>query len=180
MARIGTGPTDRPPELPELFRGGEAAAQAGRELTWRLLALARRWRVRIDERLEATGLTHTRWQALFWIAEHGGEASQQQVADRVGVASSTMVRTIDGLVAQGLVTRTGSGEDKRANMLGLTPAAHSILDEIRTVWDQVRDEVMAALDPAEIAICDLVLRKMLANLIAVQGGGDPSAGRSDL
>ena len=176
MARIGIGPTDRPPELPELFQGGEGAAQAGRELTWRLLALARRWRVRIDARLEATGLTHTRWQALFWIAELGGEASQQQVADRVGVASSTMVRTIDGLVAQGLVTRKGSGEDKRANMLGLTPAAHAILEEIRTVWDQVRDEVLAALDPAEIAICDLVVRKMLGNLIAVQGGGNESDG----
>lgn len=167
---MGTGPTDRPPELPELFRGGEGATQAGREFTWRLLALSRRWRVRIDEKLEATGLTHARWQALFWIAELGGEASQQQVADRCGVASSTMVRTIDGLVAQGLAKRTGNGEDKRANLLGLTPAAHTILGEIRTVWDVVRDEVLAGLDPAEIAICDLILRKMLANLIAVQGG----------
>lgn len=174
MTIIGKGPTDRPPQLPELFRGAEGATQAGREFTWRLLALARRWRVRIDERLEATGLTHTRWQALFWIAELGSEASQQQVADRVGVASSTMVRTIDGLEAEGLVTRTGNGEDKRANLLGLTPAAHTILNEIKSVWDAVRVEVLAGLDPAEIAIGDLIVRKMLANRIAVQGG--PPAG----
>ncbi len=170
MARDGSGPTDRPPELPELLRGAQGTTRAAREFTWRLLSLARRWRLRIDQRLEATGLTHTRWQALFWIMEHRGEASQQQIADRVGVASSTMVRTIDGLVEQGLVTRTGSGEDKRTNLLGVTPAARPILNEIKSVWDDVGDEVLAGLDPAEIAICDLIVRKMLANLIAVQGG----------
>lgn len=167
MAKTGKGPTDRPPELPELFRDGASDTIARREFTWRLLALARRWRVRIDERLAATGLTHARWQALFWIAEHG-EATQQQIADRVGVASSTMVRTIDGLEAQGFVRRVGSQEDKRANLVSLTPAARDILDGIAAAWDEVRDEVLAGLDPAEIAICDLVVRKMLANLIAVQ------------
>ncbi len=169
--RIGRGPDGEPPRLPRRLQRGEGEVGARSAFAWRMLALARRWRVRLDDRLAASGLTHARWQALFWISEYGGEATQQQVADRVGVASSTMVRTIDGLERQGLVTRGGSDADRRANRLAATPAAQAILAEIAQVADAVRDEVLAGLDPAEIAICDLVVGKMLANLIAVQAAG---------
>ncbi|MBC2776055.1 MarR family winged helix-turn-helix transcriptional regulator [Parasphingopyxis marina] len=167
--RAGGNDPDRP-RLPRVLESSEKDIQAQREFAWRLIALARRWTARLDERLAENGLTSARWQALFWISEQDGTVTQQQIADRIGVASSTMVRTIDGLEQHGLVKRAGSKEDKRANTLSITPAAAAILDDIREGADAVRKEVLGEIHPAEIAMCDMVTEKMLTNLLAAKNG----------
>jgi len=163
----------RPIELPQVLADLDDGDREEREFAWRVVALARRWTARLDEELTAQGLTHARWQALFWISENDGSVTQQQLADRIGVASSTMVRTIDGLERQGLIRRIDSEQDKRAKVLRLTPDAKKILSDITDIASRVRKQALAALHPAEIAICDMVVTKMLGNLTGKREGADP-------
>lgn len=150
------------PHRPE--RDGDRAIARQRDFAWKLIALARRWRARLDEKFAEAGQTQARWQALFWISAFDGKATQQQIADRIGVAASTMVRTLDALERQGLISRHASDDDKRARIVALEPAAEAVLAEISRIADELREEVLAGIHPSEAEFCSFVMDRMLSNL----------------
>lgn len=114
--------------------GAEFAVELGR--------LSRRWRTRLDERLRQTGLTQARWIVLLQLSR-AGAMSQRELADRIGVEGPTLVRVLDKLEDQGLVTRRACGDDRRVKRIDLTPAARPVLDEITRISTQLRQELLA-------------------------------------
>ncbi|MER5660138.1 MarR family winged helix-turn-helix transcriptional regulator [Streptomyces mirabilis] len=54
--------------------------------------------------------------------------SQVEVAGRLGVDRTTMVALVDGLEDQGLVERRRSPQDRRKNIVELTPEGRDCLD----------------------------------------------------
>jgi len=90
----------------------------------------------------------TEWIVLRNIAvapEPG--ASQAEIARFSDMGGPALVRHIDRLEQDGLVTRTRDTNDRRTIRLRLTPAGHVHFDEIRAVIER----------------CDRALRKQLDN-----------------
>jgi MarR family transcriptional regulator, transcriptional regulator for hemolysin len=160
-----TGGPEPWPTGAEHLPGVTEQESGAREFSWQLVALARRWSARLNERLAQKGMTRARWQVLFWTAATRDDITQQHLADRIGVASSTMVRTLDALERQGLIVRQDCPTDKRAKLVRLTPAAQDVLSDITHTANQLRREVLAGVHPAELGICRLVIEKMQANLV---------------
>ena len=121
--------------------GAEFAVELGR--------ISRRWRTRLDERLRQTGLTQARWIVLLQLSR-GGEMSQRDLAERIGVEGPTLVRVLDKLEDQGLVARRACEDDRRVKRIDLTPAARPVLDEITRISTQLRQELLADVPGAEI------------------------------
>lgn len=71
--------------------------------------------------------------------------SQQEAADRLGVDRTTMVALTDTLEAKGLVERRRSPEDRRKNLVLLTPAGQDCLHGAGTARDRVEREFLAPL-----------------------------------
>ncbi|MET7784782.1 MULTISPECIES: MarR family winged helix-turn-helix transcriptional regulator [Streptomyces] len=79
--------------------------------------------------------------------------SQVEVAGRLGVDRTTMVALVDGLEDQGLVERRRSPQDRRKNIVELTPAGRDCLDRAerarlameRRFLDPLDEEAAAAL-----------------------------------
>ncbi len=108
--------------------------------------LGRRWRVRLDERLKAAGMTMARATVLFWVSEMPEGASQRDLAEMVGIEGPTLVRLLHALEEQGLIARVASTSDRRAKRIRLTDAARPILDEITRLSAELSQERLSKLE----------------------------------
>ncbi len=83
----------------------------------------------LDLTLAPFGLTAGQWNALNQLDEHG-DMTQKKLAEILKKEPATVARLLDRLVKRGLVKRAPHPEDRRANIVGITPPAVELLNEI--------------------------------------------------
>jgi DNA-binding MarR family transcriptional regulator len=71
--------------------------------------------------------------------------SQQEAAERLSVDRTTMVALVDALETKGLVERHRSPQDRRKNIIELTPAGHDCLCGATKARDEIEREFLAPL-----------------------------------
>ena len=101
---------------------------------------------------------HVRDLGVLLVIDRSEPASQQQIAERMGVDRTTMVAIIDALEAKGIIARRPDAEDRRRNLIELTPTGQDILRQATAASDAAEAKLLAPLSPAE--------GKQLRNLIA--------------
>lgn len=142
---------------------------------WRLgvaiAQIARRWRVRLDQRILPFGLTESRWLVLLSLARRGDNVTQKDLAGRLAVEGPTMVRTLDWLEAQGFVERRAAPGDRRAKTIHLTEAARPVLQRIEAEAAAVRAEILEGIPEEDLAMCLAVLDRVAQGLARTEGGG---------
>jgi MarR family transcriptional regulator for hemolysin len=169
-------PKAAPPGLPsmqdarKLFLDSRRYHEAGSredlnfQFTSAVMALGRRWRNRLNEELAAIGQTQARWESLFWIETAHGRATQRELAQRVGIEGPTFARMLDRLEKERLVRRRVSKWDRRTKTIALCKGAAPRLKEISDITDRLRTRLLADIEPAELAACIAVVRRILAKL----------------
>ncbi|MBO1078550.1 MarR family winged helix-turn-helix transcriptional regulator [Roseomonas haemaphysalidis] len=126
-----------------------------------------RWRSHFDSELRASGQTLARARALAVLAPEPEGLPQRDLALALSIEHPTLVRLLDGLQQQGLVTRLPAPGDRRANRVALTPAAGPVADEVVEISARLRERVLEGIDDAELATALDVLRAISANLDAL-------------
>jgi DNA-binding MarR family transcriptional regulator len=116
------------------------------------------------ERLGPLGLTPAHVGSLRVIAGSSG-ASQQEVAERLGMFPSRLVALIDELEDRGLVERRENARDRRTYVLQLTPRGKEVLQSVGRVAREHQDALLSALSTEERE----VLASLLARVAAQQG-----------
>jgi MarR family transcriptional regulator for hemolysin len=129
-----------------------------------IAVIARRWRVRLDERLVGLDMSQARWVALYWLSQEPEGISQTALAERTAVEAPTLTRVIDQLESQELVKRTCSPTDRRVNLLTLSERALPLVNEINHIAEGLRQEVMADVTLEEFKMAMSVLRRMRTRL----------------
>jgi DNA-binding MarR family transcriptional regulator len=89
--------------------------------------------------------------AVLTLIEAEGPASQQRLADRVGVDRTTMVALIDALEEKELVNRLRDPNNRRAYLLETTKAGHKRLRDALNAVKRAEQEILAPLSSAESA-----------------------------
>lgn len=112
--------------------------------------LARRWRRSIEAHLSASGLTDATWVPLVHLQETGGGISQKELAARVGVDASSLVRVLDILAREGLIERQRDETDGRAKLIHLTREGANRVDEIRRELGRAEAAILTELSDKEI------------------------------
>lgn len=138
-------------------------------LGFRFFTLARQWRRRIDRELAAAGLTDASWTPLIHLAEAGTPLTQSDLAERVGIDGSTLVRIIDILETRGLVARRIPPEDRRTRHLVVTAAGDAEVRALRLRLDAVEAEVLGHLPPETVALMHAAFGSMIEALRAEEG-----------
>lgn len=137
-----------------------------------LVGLARRWRRHLDEGLASAGLTDATWRPLIHLSRAGGELHQKDLAARVGIDGSTLVRLLDILETQGLIARRVDMQDRRAKRLALTPAGVSAVKTIRRRIAAVEQSVLEGIDEADLKVALDVFARIEARIAAHQAGAE--------
>lgn len=132
----------------------------------RLLVMAgRSWTTHIDNRLRAeTGQSRARWQALFTIAFGPQPVTLTDLGQRLFVQWPTLVRVIEGLAADGLITRVDNPRDGRSKLVSLTPEGLAVVKRIQPILDAERKRVLADFDDAELEGCADMLQRIFGRL----------------
>ncbi|WP_028095181.1 MarR family winged helix-turn-helix transcriptional regulator [Pseudodonghicola xiamenensis] len=112
---------------------------------------ARRWRRVIDHELAKVGLTDATWTPLVHLKEGGDDISQTELAMRVGLDGSSLVRLLDLLEGKGFIERRVDSNDRRARRILLSPAGEAEVARIRAQLLRVERMLLADLDDAQIA-----------------------------
>ncbi len=134
------------------------------QFTIEVFQLARRWRIRIDERLKVVGLTKSSWAVLYWISRSPHGVGHRQLAEQVGIETSTLTRQLDAMQAQGLIERAVNGDDRRSKQVRLTPKAVPLMERMTVIVAEAREELLSDIDPVELGRALDVLRRVRARL----------------
>jgi DNA-binding MarR family transcriptional regulator len=142
-----------------------------RSILGRLMGLtAREFRRRLDHNLSDAGheLTATQVIMLKNIDLSEG-ASQQTISDLLCWDKTAVTRAIDVLEEKNLVIRVQDKNDRRQNMIYLTPMAKDKISNVMEIALITEAQALAGVDPERIKICKDVLRQAYANLTGQEG-----------
>lgn len=149
---------------------------------FQFVTLARLWRKAVDAQLAAEGLNDARWAPLIHLSESGGGITQAELARRVGIDASTLVRLLDLLAGAGFVERRADPADRRARRLHLTPAGEEEVARTRERLIAIEARMLEGLDAATLARMSQAFEGIAQRaqaLLAPEDGGPDRAGNGD-
>ena len=131
---------------------------------WRLLILAaRRWSKFIDEAIRRkTGQPRARWQTLAALAFSDGPIATIELAERMAVQWPSLIRTLDGLEAQGLVERRVNPADKRSRLVTITDQGLAVFRQVKAVLDPTRAALLEGFADDELRVAERLLDRFFA------------------
>lgn len=116
----------------------------------------------LDLTLAPFGLTSSQWNALNQLNEYG-DMTQKELADHLNKEPATVVRLLDRLVKHGLVKRMSHPEDRRANIVGITPEAVELLATIEPYAAEQADRIAEGVSDEDLAVFFNVLETVRQN-----------------
>jgi len=129
-----------------------------------LIVVARAYRSVADRALADLELSQATAWPIVMIGRLGEGVRQGAVADALGIEGPTLVRVLDQLVASALIQRQEDPSDRRAKTLHLTPAGRALREKVETVLIDVRRQVFADIDPADVQATIRVLGALKGTL----------------
>lgn len=118
--------------------------------------------VRIFAEEVGPDLTPVQFAALVAIAQKPG-LGQAELAAEIGYDRATIGGVIDRLAAKGWVSRTPSLEDRRQNVITVTPDGERALAQATPAVETVQSRFVSPLDPGEQRVFERMCRKLLAS-----------------
>jgi DNA-binding MarR family transcriptional regulator len=118
-------------------------------------------RGRLAARLAGQGLRLWHMAVLAALADFGPH-TQRELAERLAIDPSDMVKVLDDLTSAGHVTRTRDPADRRRLRVALTPEGGAALGDLVARAEEVQSGLLAPLSPAERATLHALLLRVLA------------------
>ncbi|RQW62759.1 MarR family winged helix-turn-helix transcriptional regulator [Vibrio viridaestus] len=125
--------------------------------------IARQWRRVMQTNLASIGLTDTAWVPLVHLSECKG-ITLKELALRVGVDSSSLVRIIDSLERDGLVERKRDEEDGRVKQIYLTQSGEQQVNSIRTELCRFEETMLPDFSDAELEVMLTMFERLQVRL----------------
>jgi MarR family transcriptional regulator for hemolysin len=125
-----------------------------------LVETARAWRTKLDQRLRPLGLSQGKWTTLVHLAWGGDKLTQRELASRIGIEEATLAGLLDRLQTDGWVQRRMSEHDRRCKTVHLQPRSKKVLSKIFETAQELRQELIADIPPADLETCMHVLGRI--------------------
>jgi MarR family transcriptional regulator for hemolysin len=129
-----------------------------------LMRVARCWQREVNRTLVAHGLSQTMVMPLIVLHRSRGAVRQGIIAEEIGVEGPSLVRVIDQLERDGLISRVCDPTDRRAKMVTLTEDGKQKAAEIEKLLGELRGELTANIPSENLGITLDVMRALLDQL----------------
>jgi DNA-binding MarR family transcriptional regulator len=124
---------------------------------------ARAFAARLATELRAFDVGIGQWAVLLHLWANDG-MTQAELSRRVAIEQPTMVRTIDRMERDGLVTRTPDPTDRRASRITLTERGWRLRDLLVPLAEKVNQASTSHMTDDEVA----TLKRLLGKLVAAE------------
>lgn len=116
-----------------------------------------------NEKLSQYGITRVQWIALYFLGQNES-MNQSDLAKKMNIKNSTMVRLIDRLEKEGYVKRVKDIKDRRITNLSLTEIGIQRREELLPIGIEFSDLASKGISDKDIEIFKDVLNKMVLNV----------------
>ncbi|MFF3735285.1 MarR family winged helix-turn-helix transcriptional regulator [Streptomyces sp. NPDC002476] len=145
--------------------------------TYLLSRTGRTARSRLAARLAERDMKPWHMAVLSALADFGPHA-QRELASRLGIDRSDMVKIVDDLAIAGLVERARDTADRRRVTVTSSPAGRTVLADLQAEALGVQRELLAPLSTAEQAQLAALLRRVHAHVHVHEEGQGPGPSAS--
>ena len=108
-------------------------------------------------------ITIEQWSVLYHLWKEDG-LSQQQLCDATFRDKPSITRLVDNLEKLNLVKRVASKDDRRINMIYITPEASQLQEQSMGLANQTLNEALQGVSTEKIEIAKEVLQRVYDNL----------------
>jgi DNA-binding MarR family transcriptional regulator len=108
-------------------------------------------------------ITIEQWSVLYHLWKSDG-MSQQALCEATFRDKPSITRLVDNLEKLKLVNRVASKDDRRINMIYLTPEAQDLQERSMEVASQTLNEALEGVTHGQVEIAKEVLQKVYENL----------------
>lgn len=116
-----------------------------------------------NNRLMSKGITRVQWIALYYLDKHEA-LSQMELAEKLNIKPSSVVRLMDRMERDGLVERVKNPEDRRAYNLIFTDKGREFWNTIKGEGEIMGDIFTKDISPEELNVFIKVLEQMVENI----------------
>ena len=131
-----------------------------------------------DDALAEAGGSRPAWLVLLNLKTRR-LASQRELADAVGVTEATLTHHLNGMEAEGLITRRRDTANRSVHVVELTEAGEAAFVRLRNAAVAFDRRLRAGLTDEEIAGLERVLDRLASNAGADGDGGASWAGLAE-
>jgi MarR family transcriptional regulator, transcriptional regulator for hemolysin len=138
-----------------------------------VISISRLWRRQADQALADCGMSQAMALPLL-VLTRNDHARLGAIAEELALEGPSLVRIVDLLVAEKLVTRKEDASDRRAKILSLTEKGRARGLEIERVVDDLRQRFLSKIGRKELAVTMETLEKVEGTLLtlAAKNKGD--------
>jgi DNA-binding MarR family transcriptional regulator len=116
----------------------------------------------VTEAFAAAGVRGYHYRLLAALDEFG-PASQAALGRSTGIDRSDVVAALNELTAMNLVERSPDPDDRRRNVITLTPTGLDHLKRLDSVLDEIQEAFLAPLSPSERDQFATLLKKIVTH-----------------
>ena len=156
-----------------------AARSVEPRVSYVIARLERAVRAQINERLKPRGLTTLQYTTLSVLGARGQPLSNAQLARRAYMTPQAMIEVLNALEDKGLIRRDTHPNHRRVYPASLTDEGRTVLAACDASVDEMEEEMLAGLDPAQRRLLAEWLKGCVRALHAglPSDGNVPAAGR---
>lgn len=115
-----------------------------------------------NKRLQALGSTRVQWIALYYLGLFEG-ISQNELAEKMNVESSTVVRLIDRMERDGYLKRVKDPNDRRITALYLTQSGEATREKLLPEGQKMSAIFTEGIDDEDVEVFLKVLTQLVSN-----------------
>ena len=109
-------------------------------------------------------ITPEQFLVMDTLWNNGAKMSQQQIADTIIKDKNSVVKLIDGLEKKELVKRVANVDDRRQNLIELTPIGKEIENDVKEIAINIVAAITKNIPEDELLTYVNVLTKMARNM----------------
>lgn len=123
-----------------------------------------RIKIYADASLKKNNVTFSQTIVLEFIHSQGGETTQKEIEDYLGVAHPTVVGLVSRLEKNGFLTCFTDQENRRNKIVCITEYARKLGDAMQAEMDTTEQRLISGLSENEIAELRRMLRILYRNM----------------
>lgn len=112
--------------------------------------------------LKTYDISSSEHSVMVYLAMHES-SNQERIAQYMLLDKGTIARILTKLEDKMLLTRCANPNNRRENLISLTPAGLKLVQELATVSEQLGQKLLADIPPQEVAAFEDVLKRLRKN-----------------
>ncbi|WP_123053869.1 MarR family transcriptional regulator [Clostridium sp. JN-1] len=117
---------------------------------------------KMNERLMLVGSTRVQWLVMYYLLKDG-QMSQSDLAKKMNIKDSTVVRLIDRIEKDEFIKRVKNSKDRRITYVTLTEKGKKRIEELLSVGEEMSKVFSKNISDEEFEVFNRVLKKMAEN-----------------